>query len=342
MTFRTSTLWIALLATVASATTAGAATPPDRFNYQGVLRDAADAPLDGDYDMVFRFWSAESAGDEILLDRHLAANSQAVTVTGGLFSAAVGSGDVVDGSGPGTYATLSEVFRDHGDVWLEVQVAGETLAPRIAVAAAGYALNSAHLDGQPAGHFLDTSSTVQTKTGNLVVDATGLLGYGIKAKSSYGGGEFRDTDDSGYAYVAAGDLGIQAYGNSAGGYFADNGGSGRAYVGTDDLGIRGLGNTAGGYFEDLNSSGLAYLGYGDYGIEARGDEAGGYFKDANSSGFAFLGRGGYGIQARGNDMGGYFEDLNGSGFAYLGNGDYGIRGYGNTAGGYFQDRNTDA
>jgi len=77
------TVWIALLAAVASAAAANAATPPDRLNYQGVLRDIADAPLDGDFDMVFRFWSAESAGDEILIDRHVAVNLQAVTVTGG-------------------------------------------------------------------------------------------------------------------------------------------------------------------------------------------------------------------------------------------------------------------
>jgi hypothetical protein len=32
------------------------ATPPDMFNYQGVLRDSDGAPLDGDYDMIFRFF----------------------------------------------------------------------------------------------------------------------------------------------------------------------------------------------------------------------------------------------------------------------------------------------
>ncbi len=50
-----------------------AATPPDRIHYQGVLRDAADVPLDGSHDMVFRFFDAAVVGNEILVDQHLAA-----------------------------------------------------------------------------------------------------------------------------------------------------------------------------------------------------------------------------------------------------------------------------
>jgi len=69
-----------------------AADPPALTNYQGVLRDAADAPLTVDFDMVFRFFDAESAGNEILIDQHFASNAQAVTVDGGLFSVALGGG----------------------------------------------------------------------------------------------------------------------------------------------------------------------------------------------------------------------------------------------------------
>src|SRR5207247_5941894 len=54
-TFGTATVIAALLMSAASAE---AATPISQINYQGVLRNASDAPLDGDYDMIFRFWSA--------------------------------------------------------------------------------------------------------------------------------------------------------------------------------------------------------------------------------------------------------------------------------------------
>ena len=52
-----------------------AAEPPDLVNYQGVLRAADDAPLDGVHDMIFRFFSAEIGGDEILIDSHTFAGS---------------------------------------------------------------------------------------------------------------------------------------------------------------------------------------------------------------------------------------------------------------------------
>ncbi|RMG48207.1 MAG: hypothetical protein D6718_02230, partial [Acidobacteria bacterium] len=231
----------ALVLSVAAALPAlPQATPPSVINYQGVLRDASDKPLDGSYNMVFRFWSAETGGDEILLDRHLDINGQAVTVSGGLFSVVLGTGELLDGSGPGTYGSLAEVFRDYGNVWLEVQVGSETLSPRIRVAAAGYALNASHLEGHPAGHFLDTSSAAQTKTGQLTVDSGGT--YGVEAYGMGGGGYFKDKDGSGYAFVGYGNDGIKAYGSHVGGYFEDLDGSGYALVADGDNGISASGN----------------------------------------------------------------------------------------------------
>jgi hypothetical protein len=92
-----------------------AADPPPLLNYQGVLRDVADNPVDGPVDMQFRFWSAETGGDEILVN-----DQPQVLVSGGLFNAALGSGPVWDGTGPGSYTTLAEIFRDYDSVWLEV------------------------------------------------------------------------------------------------------------------------------------------------------------------------------------------------------------------------------
>ena len=122
--------------------TSFAASPPDAINYQGVLRDSANKPLNGTYAMVFRFFSADSGGDEVLVDTHAA-----VTVSGGLFNVTLGSGSVMDGSGPGTYTTLSRVLADYPDPYLEVEVAGETLSPRTRIVSAGYALNTRYVRG---------------------------------------------------------------------------------------------------------------------------------------------------------------------------------------------------
>ncbi|RMF75461.1 MAG: hypothetical protein D6738_03815 [Acidobacteria bacterium] len=215
--------------TIGGLSFVSAAAAPDAINYQGVLRDAADAPLDGGYDMVFRFWSAETAGDEILIDRHLAVNSQAVTVSGGTFSVRLGTGEVLDGSGPGAYGSLTKVFANYSEVWLEVQVGSETLSPRMPVSAAGFALNASRVGGLPRSSILDTSADPQTKSAKLVLDQadTGAaVDYGIEATGQDGGGYFQDSDNSGYAYVGSGDYGIRGYGNTAGGYFEDRDGSG--------------------------------------------------------------------------------------------------------------------
>src|SRR5262245_44104351 len=69
-------LWIIGITCFGRATIA--ATPPTLVNYEGVLRNASNAPLNGTYDMEFRFWSSDVGGDEILIDRHTAALGFAV------------------------------------------------------------------------------------------------------------------------------------------------------------------------------------------------------------------------------------------------------------------------
>ncbi|HHN74340.1 MAG TPA: hypothetical protein ENK10_03845 [Acidobacteria bacterium] len=313
------------------------ATPPEAVNYQGVLRDAADKPLDGDYEMEFRFWNRKVGGDEILIDQHLAANGQAVTASGGLFSVELGTGQVLDGSGPGTYTSLSQVFADYGNVWLEVQVGAETLSPRIRIVSAAYSLNAGRLAGRPAGEFLDTSATSQTKSGELVVNAAGQGTYGVEVYGDTAGAYIKDADGSGYAIVGDGDRGINAYGTNAGGYFEDTDESGYALVGRGHIGIYAAGNERGAWFDNRLTPSFARLADGDYGVLAEGAFVGGYFRDIDNSGRVLAGFGDRGIEASGNEMGGYFEDIDESAYAKVAEGDTGVSGYGNFVGGYFKD-----
>ena len=108
-----------------------AADPPLLINYQGVLRDAAGKPLSGTYDMAFGFYDAATSGNLLLTDTHAASGSGAVTVNGGLFNAALGSGAL----SPPTTPFLS-VFANHTNVWLEVRIGSETLSPRVQVVSA--------------------------------------------------------------------------------------------------------------------------------------------------------------------------------------------------------------
>ena len=183
-----------LLALLGTAAIAGhavfAADPPDRVNYQGVLRDAAGAPRNGAFDMTFRFFDASIGGNEILVDKHHASGTGAVVVSNGLFDVSLGGGSVGDGSAalPGDpYTTLAAVFRDFGAVWMEIAVGAELLSPRVRVQSTPYALHSKRavsaasadtaataadattLGGRAASGYLNTSSTAQTKSGGLTV-----------------------------------------------------------------------------------------------------------------------------------------------------------------------------
>lgn len=141
------------------------AAPPDRMNFQGVLRNASNAPQNGTFDMVFQFYDAATLGNQILLDTHT--GGSAVTVTGGMFNVQLGSGVVTDGTGTGTYTTLTNMFRDFSSVFVEVHVSSDTLTPRIQVASAGHALNAEHadlLDGLDSTAFATASHVHQTLT----------------------------------------------------------------------------------------------------------------------------------------------------------------------------------
>lgn len=134
--------WVLVLAFLATGTLL-AADPPEVLHYQGVLRDAAGIPQNGIFAMTFHFFDDPLAGTEILCDSHT------VTVSNGLFATTLGEpANVTACMGSGSEAALSRTFAEHTDLYLGVDVGGETLWPRIRVAASGYALNSRLVRGR--------------------------------------------------------------------------------------------------------------------------------------------------------------------------------------------------
>jgi hypothetical protein len=273
-----------------------AASPPPLINYQGVLRGPADEPLTGTYDMTFRFFDAETGGNELLIDSHLALGGQEVIVDGGLFSVALGSGTVTDGSGPGAYLSLNELFRDNTQVWLEVQIGAETLAPRTRVLASGYAINAAtadsaatatsattaasatdaaNLGGQAPTYYLDTSATRQFKNGSVRFTSVDPNSYSVEAIADPGG------------FGA-----LWAQGTNA-----------VCLLGRPQSGIQCGGDTYGGYFYDANEASWAYAGYNIYGLYANGTGYGTYSSATNASGIGVFagatGPSGIGLYASG-------------------------------------------
>ena len=323
------------LAAVLSACAVSASTPPARLNYQGVLRDATNRPLDGTYDMVFGFYDAPTAGNQILVDQHAVSGANGVAVSNGLFNVALGGGTVSDGSGPGTYASLDQVFRDYGAVYLQIQVGGETLVPRAQVLSSGFSLSTASFGGKPPGQYLDTSSGAQVKNGPLTATSSAPSSVGLTGGGTDSGGVFFNTAASGYAYLGYGDYGISAWGNVSGGFFKDLDSTGYAYVGNGDYGITALGSNAGGYFKDFDGSGSAYLGHGDDGIDASGSLVGGYFHNTVNNDAAYLGSGTAGVEGYGQGGGGFFQDTTTLSYAWSGHGANGVQARGTAIGGSF-------
>jgi hypothetical protein len=146
---------------------ATAATAPDRINLQGVLRDAGGVPIDTTMGtplgMAAGYWDSEgtgcpASGGTLLMDETHAS----VTVTDGLFNVALGSGTVT----PGTAGSLGEAIRSNAEIWVEIEVEGEALCPRIRLDASAYA----HLAGG-----LNTTDPVRIGTASISNDATQTL-----------------------------------------------------------------------------------------------------------------------------------------------------------------------
>jgi len=265
------------------------------MNYQGVLRDAADKPRTGTFDMVFRFFDAQTAGSVLIVDQHTAAAGGMVAVTNGLFDVQLGTG-ILLGAGGGLYLSLADMFRDYTYVWMEITIGAETLSPRLQIQASAYALNAGRLQGRPASSFLDTSWVSQNKSGSLWMATT----FPDAVTGSYYGA-------TGMLGSAAFNTAVYGYGGSLGGLFSSTSGS-ETTLANDTKGVRAVGQSTGGSFANNAGGGSAILASGRSGISASGQSPGsaGHFEERVYSGRADLCQGGTGLAATGSYIAGRF------------------------------------
>jgi hypothetical protein len=342
-----------------------AAIPPATVNYQGVLRDQNDVPLTGTYDMVFRFWDDPAAGNQILVDTHTAALGGAVTVTNGLFDVALGSGSVTDGSGPGTYTSLSAVFRDYGSVWLEIQVGAETLSPRTRFHSSAFSINATNLAGHPESYFISSSTLTQEKDGELdlvnnaggvaldaestgnAIYAYSLSSTGVQGESGNGwggmfvsptGGVFGECqlascrgvfgEGGGTGVYGTGVIGVYGTGGQGARFVSSGAGAPLVDIATLTAGITTTGGDFGGNFQTSKAGSTGVVAFGlNRGVDASGGATG---VNASSSG-------GTGVSGSGGTFGGSFSGTGAGSIGVYGSGtDKGIRGQGGNYGAYLQ------
>ncbi len=165
---------IALAYFAFSTSVFAAQTVPYKLNFQGRLANATGAPLTGTYDMQLKLYTAVTGGTFIWGETRTAANSNAVTVSNGIFSVLIGEGTAVAGSS----ATLQAAITANQTMYLEVTVGAEVLTPRNQLGSNAFAINSDMLDGLDSSAFarLDTSATF---TGTLGVNTASSTAFTV-------------------------------------------------------------------------------------------------------------------------------------------------------------------
>jgi hypothetical protein len=333
---------------ILSATVLLASTPPGLVNYQGILRDNSDQPLSGTFDMVFYFYDAPSGGSLLLTDAHFAGG--AVNVINGLFDVALGSGSII----PGAESTLAAVFQNHEPVYVEIEIASETLSPRVRLITSGYSLNSASLNGLSSGN---ASGNIPINNGVLNANLNADLLDGLDSTdfiNGSGGANFLPkftsnntignsiiSEDSGQILISTAVPSSPLLLVDGSGLFQNTNGS--------EFGINAEGNLGGGLFVDIDDGSYAQLAYGDYGVYGTGKISGGSFQNIDGTSNALVGTLGTGINSYGDDYGGFFSsisyavvglapvgggiftDTDSSGMAFVGFDTYKIQGNGSVA-----------
>lgn len=105
---------------------------PHLINYQGRLTNADNMPLNGSYDINFKIYDAQSAGNLLWQETHAG-----VVISEGLFSVLLGA-----------VSSLNLSF----DIpyYLEIKVGTEVMSPRQMITSAGYAIRAEVADSVPS------------------------------------------------------------------------------------------------------------------------------------------------------------------------------------------------
>ena len=132
-----------------------AQSAPQNINYQGVLRDSVGSPVDGPFQMTFRLYDSPSPVTLLWEEQWNVTYPPLVTVTNGLFNVALG--EMSHYVPAGLYSNFEDVFKNHTDVYLTVEVESDgEMAPFIKIISAPYALNAGTVDGLDSTAFANS------------------------------------------------------------------------------------------------------------------------------------------------------------------------------------------
>ena len=182
---------IFMLSFIAVAPPLAQAAVPRYINYQGRLTDSDDNPVTGDINMTVKIYNTESGGTPLWTE------TQATTVTRGVFNILLGNSEVLD------------KLDFNSPYWYSVEIDKDgEMTPRQRLTSVAYAINADKIDGYDASQFLrsdaDTALTGNlTVTGgvitsganeDIIIDPTGTGNVIVKIDST--SGDFKVTDNT--------------------------------------------------------------------------------------------------------------------------------------------------
>lgn len=176
-------IFLSLLLSCVSLVTSYA-TVPHLINYQGRLTDSSGVPLNGTYELTFRIYDAESAGNLLWQETH-----SAVLIQKGIFSIMLGSVTSMD-------LPFDKAY------FLEIKVGNEVMSPRQRITSAGYAIKAEEaekLGGKQPSDYALASDITSVPTANKVVKLDANAKLPVAALKVYDSGWFAVTSNTTYS-----------------------------------------------------------------------------------------------------------------------------------------------
>ena len=134
--------------------------PTRQLSFQGRLTDSSGTPIVTPINATFKLWDQETGGTQGTCSGGAGEDCLYSTTTCSVDPDQDGIFNVLLRAAPCAPKTPADVFTENTAVWLEVEVATETLTPRQPIATVAYALNSETVSGIPVS--ASGSATVNT------------------------------------------------------------------------------------------------------------------------------------------------------------------------------------